>query len=109
MIPQLRPAEVKTARDAASADAPIVLLDVRELPELALSSLPGVTHIPMGAIPRRIDELDPDAAVVVMCHHGVRSMRVALFLKQQGFSDVSNLRGGIDAWSLELDPSVPRY
>jgi len=109
VIPQLRPAEVKAAR-AAAADSPeIVLLDVRELPELALSSLPEVVHIPMGDIPRRLDELDPDSAIVVMCHHGVRSMRVALFLKQQGFSDVSNLRGGIDAWSLELDPAVPRY
>lgn len=101
---------VTQLRDALAAGEKLVLLDVREPQELALASLPGAVHIPMGDIRYRMDELDPDARTVVMCHHGVRSWHVANFLVERGdFSEVQNLAGGIDAWSLDVDPSVPRY
>jgi rhodanese-related sulfurtransferase len=63
----------------------------------------------MGEIPARLQELDPGRPVACLCHHGARSMRVAMFLAQNGFSRVANVAGGIDAWSLQRDPSVPRY
>lgn len=90
-----------------------LLLDVREPWEVetAAISLPGVAakHIPMGRIPERLDELDPSQSIVCICHHGVRSLQVVAFLERQGFESVYNLAGGIDAWSVEVDPSVPRY
>jgi len=88
---------------------PVVLLDVREPEEVALARLPGSVHIPMGEIPGRLHELDPDAQIVVYCHHGIRSANVAAYLVQRDFTDVANLAGGIDAWSLTVDPSLPRY
>lgn len=85
------------------------LLDVREAWELATAALPGASHIPMGEVPDRLDELDPARPVIVLCHHGGRSARVALYLERKGFRDVINLAGGIDAWAREQDPAVPRY
>lgn len=87
----------------------LLLLDVRERDELQVSRVDGALHIPMGDIPTRQQHIDPEKHIVVMCHHGSRSAMVAAFLKRQGFERVSNLRGGIDAWSLEVDPNVPRY
>jgi len=92
----------------ARGDA-IILLDVRELEEVAVARLPNVVHIPMGDIPGRIHELDPDAETVVICHHGIRSANVAQFLAHHDFTCVLNLSGGVDAWSLLVDPTVPRY
>lgn len=86
-----------------------VLLDVREPWEVAHASMPGIVAIPMGQIPGRVDELEPDRPVVCVCHHGMRSMQVAMFLERRGFSDVWNLSGGIDAWSRQVDPSCPTY
>lgn len=86
-----------------------IILDVREPWEIELASVAGVTHIPMGDIPARISELDDNREIVVMCHHGVRSAQVAMYLARNGFDRVSNLSGGIEAWSLCADPSVPRY
>jgi rhodanese-related sulfurtransferase len=86
-----------------------LLLDVREAWEYAHAHLPGSVHIPMGEIPARHGELPAEGPIVVLCHHGVRSLQVAHFLEQRGFAGVYNLRGGIDAWSLEVDPDVPRY
>ena len=90
-----------------------LLLDVREPweVELAAISLPGVAakHMPMGSIPQRLSELDPAQSIVCICHHGVRSLQVVAFLERHGFESVYNLAGGIDAWSVEVDPSVPRY
>jgi len=90
-----------------------LLLDVREPWEVELASiaLPGVAaeHIPMGNIPDRLDDLDPSLSIVCICHHGVRSQQVAAFLERHGFESVYNLAGGIDAWSVEVDPTVPRY
>ena len=86
-----------------------VLLDVREPEEVAIVRLPGAVHIPMGEVPGRLHELDPDKEIIVYCHHGVRSLRVAQFLAQRDFDRVSNLTGGIDAWAIEVEPGMARY
>jgi rhodanese-related sulfurtransferase len=85
-----------------------LLLDVREAWEVQTASLPGITHIPMQEIPARLSELDAGREIVSICHHGGRSMQVAVFLERQGLK-VHNLAGGMDAWSREVDPSVPLY
>ncbi len=87
----------------------VVLLDVRTREENALSSIPGARLIPLQELARRYEELDREAEIVVHCHHGQRSARAAAYLRGQGFSAVHNLLGGIDAWSVEVDPGVPRY
>lgn len=92
-----------------SAGRPFTLLDVRELHEIQTASLPGALHMPMRDVPARAAELPRSQPVVVMCHHGGRSERVTAFLNMQGFEHAVNLDGGIDAWSLRVDPSVPRY
>ena len=86
-----------------------MLLDVREHDELEMAAVAQARHIPMREIPTRLAELDRAVPLVVMCHTGGRSRRVAEFLLGNGFSQVFNLRGGIDAWSTEIDPQVPRY
>ena len=91
----------------ASRPQPL-LLDVREAWEVQTASLAGITHIPMQEIPGRFAELGGDREIVSICHHGGRSMQVALFLERQGLK-VHNLSGGMEAWSREVDPSVPRY
>lgn len=108
-VPELTPAEFIERWPPESKDSEVVLLDVREPDELARASVDGAMHIPMNEIPARLDELDRDKPITVMCHGGARSMRVATFLTAQGFDRVFNLRGGIDAWSREVDSTVPRY
>lgn len=93
----------------AAPGAPPVILDVREGWEVQHCALPRTTHIPMGQIPDRITELQTDQEIVVVCHHGVRSHHVAQFLEQQGFTRLYNLRGGIDAWAREIDPTMATY
>ena len=92
---------------------PLVLLDVRENSERALCAIPAEgLHIPMREVPAQVDAIRATAAqapLVVYCHHGVRSMAVAAWLAGQGINGVSNLDGGIDAWSLRVDPDVTRY
>ena len=86
------------------------LVDVREPWEYEAAHIAGSTHIPMGDVPARFNqELDPEGHIVVVCHHGVRSMNVTAWLRRQGFENVQSLRGGIDRWSREIDPSVPAY
>jgi rhodanese-related sulfurtransferase len=86
------------------------LIDVREPWEFATTSVEGSLLMPMGEVASRAhQELDPEERLVVMCHHGVRSMNVTVWLRNQGFENVQSLRGGIDAWSAEVDPKVPRY
>jgi rhodanese-related sulfurtransferase len=85
------------------------ILDVREPWEVERSALAQAVMIPMRDIPARAGELDRQRPWVVFCHHGARSMQVGLYLEAQGFADVSNLAGGINAWSMLVDPSVPRY
>lgn len=87
----------------------LLLLDVREPVERNFCTIDGSVHIPMAEVPRRLDELDRECDIVVFCHHGARSFQVAAYLKTRGFDRVYNLSGGIDAWSLRVDPSVPRY
>ncbi len=103
---QLSPAQVKRLLDNGER---LVLLDVREPEEVALVRLPGALHIPIGEIAGRLHELDPDADIVVYCHHGIRSANVVAFLRQREFENVANLSGGIDAWAQSVDPSLPRY
>ena len=115
MIEQVRPSELAAWLQSASQDAgrvPVVL-DVREPWELQTASITpaGFTllTIPMNDVPARIAELDPALPVACLCHHGARSQRVASFLAQNGFEQVANIAGGIDAWSAERDAAVPRY
>ena len=88
---------------------PFTLLDVREDDELATAAVDFAVHVPMNSVPERLGELPEGKPIVVMCHGGTRSDRVAKYLRERGFTDVANLEGGIDAWSVEIDPSVPRY
>ena len=88
----------------AQPGAKPVLLDVREGWELNICALPGAMHIPMGQVPTRVEELDPEQEMVVVCHHGVRSLRVAHFLASRGFSKLYNLQGGVDAWPRASGP-----
>jgi rhodanese-related sulfurtransferase len=111
MIEQVRP----SALDAwlRAQPGPAVVLDVREPRELQAASIRPegfeLLAIPMNEIPGRLAELDPDRPVACLCHHGGRSQRVAMYLASNGFATVANVAGGIDAWSLERDASVPRY
>lgn len=90
--------------------APFVLLDVREPWEIETASLKGTLNIPMNDIPMRANnDLDPDAHIVVMCHHGARSLSVAAWLRREGFEQAQSMAGGIEQWSREIDGSVPRY
>jgi rhodanese-related sulfurtransferase len=86
------------------------LIDVREPWEFATTRIDGSVEMPMGEVASRPhQELDPEERLVVVCHHGIRSMNVAVWLRGQGFEQVQSLRGGIDAWSAEVDPAVARY
>ena len=86
-----------------------VLLDVREPWEYAICHLPGTVLIPMRDLPARMNELNQDAEIVVICHHGVRSYHAARYLETVGFGVVINLSGGMAAWAGEVDPAMPRY
>jgi rhodanese-related sulfurtransferase len=89
---------------------PPLLLDVREPWEYATAHIEGSTLIPMNEIPARAhQELDEDSPILVLCHHGARSLSVAAWLRQQGFDKAQSVSGGIDAWSRTIDPTVPRY
>ncbi|MCU0967775.1 MAG: rhodanese-like domain-containing protein [Rubrivivax sp.] len=110
MVTPLRASELPAL---LAGDTPPLLLDVREPWEVALARIapPGAEtlHVPMMQIPMRLAEIDAARPVVCICHHGMRSMQVAVFLERQGHDTVYNLSGGIDAWSREVDPQVPRY
>ena len=86
-----------------------VLLDVREPWEYDKAHIEGALLIPMREVPARVAQIDEAKEVVAICHHGGRSMQVAMFLEKQGFKRVHNLVGGIDAWSRSVDPAVPLY
>jgi rhodanese-related sulfurtransferase len=101
--------EPRALKERIERGEQIVILDVREPFEIELAPFPGATHIPMGDIPARLQELEPDRETVVVCHHGIRSAQVANYLAQSGFERVLNLSGGIDAWSSDADPATPRY
>ena len=95
---------------AACREKRCMLLDVREPWEHEEASIVGSVIMPMGDIPSRAHhELDPESRIIVICHHGVRSMSVTVWLREQGFDLAQSLRGGIDAWSKEVDGTIPRY
>ncbi len=98
--------ELRRMHDAGRA---FVLLDVREDDELRVARIMWAKHIPMAEVPSRLTELPPGGNIIVMCHAGVRSNSVARYLRANGFASVANLAGGIDAWSRDVDPSVPLY
>ncbi len=100
---------VQELQQLRSRGEPVVLLDVREPWEVEIAALPDCLHIPLHEIPPRLKELDTDSAIIVMCKVGGRSQMAAEFLVDQGFTRVSNLRGGIDAWAREIDSSLPTY
>ena len=112
MIDQVRPSDL-AAWFAQNPGAVPVLLDVREPWELQTASVApqGFTlvAIPMNEIPARLSELGEGQRIACLCHHGARSQRVAAFLSQNGFAELANVAGGIDAWSAQHDPAVPRY
>lgn len=105
-VTELDPVEVVARRERGEA---FTLLDVREPWELEICAVAGAVAIPMNQVPDRLAELDPASPVVVMCHHGGRSLRVAHFLAQRGFQQVANLTGGIDAWREQIEPSMRPY
>lgn len=113
MITQVRPSQLSAWLETARALGAPVVLDVREPSELRLASIKAdgfeLVTIPMSVIPPRLNELDPERPIACLCHHGGRSMQVAAFLQAQGFSHLANIAGGINAWSAELDPRIPRY
>ena len=108
MVRQILPHDVKARLDAGE---PVYLLDVRQPEEYVIAHLPGSHLIPLGELTHRAGEVDPPAGVtvVVYCHHGVRSLSGAAILRQFGFENVASMAGGIDAWSVHIDPAVPRY
>ena len=114
MIDQVRPAALSAwIAQAQASDAKAVVLDVREAWELQTASVQpegfALMHIPMGELGHRLAELDPTHSIACLCHHGGRSQRVALFLEQQGFTRLANVAGGINAWAIECDHTIPRY
>lgn len=86
-----------------------VLLDVREPWEFERCHLTGAALVPMRELPVRLAELESDAPIVCICHHGGRSAHAAMFLARQGYGDVYNLTGGVDAWARQIDPAMARY
>ncbi len=101
----LTPEQLRALLDAGAT----TLLDVRGADELALARIDGAVHLPLHELPQRLGELNPQKPIAVLCHHGARSEMAARFLEKNGFGDVSNVVGGIDAWSTQIDPGVPRY
>ena len=91
-----------------SAAQPL-LLDVREAWELNICRIDGSRHIPMQEIPARLQEIDDDVDIVCICHHGMRSAQVAMFLERQGHARLFNLSGGVAAWAATVDPQMPQY
>ena len=106
IIPQMHPLQLKERLDKGDD---IFILDVRETWEHHTARIEGGYLIPLGELIERTQELMAEEEIVVICHHGVRSMHGAQMLKESGFDKVHNLSGGIDAWSQIIDPNVPRY
>jgi rhodanese-related sulfurtransferase len=104
----LRPAELKAWLADSSRPKPL-LLDVREAWEYGLCHIEGALHMPLQSVPARMAELNPAQEIVVICHHGVRSLHAARFLEHNGFTGVINLSGGVDGWAKEADPTMPTY
>lgn len=106
MVREMSAPELKARLDRGDR---LQVVDVREQWELQLARIPDVVHVPMNQVPARVSELSRDVETIVMCHAGARSLRVAHFLVDQGFTNVANLTGGIAAWSEQVDATVPQY
>lgn len=102
----ITPQELK---DRLNRGDKLVLLDVREPYEYSMAKIDGAVLIPLGTLPQSLDKLDQGCEIIAYCHHGMRSADAVGFLAQQGYANVKNLVGGIDAWSIHVDPAVPRY
>jgi len=102
----ISPKELRTRLDKGDK---LVLLDVREQWEYSLAKLDDSILIPLGTLPQSLNLLNRDSEIIAICHHGMRSADATNFLLQQGFQNVKNLVGGIDAWSVQVDGTVPRY
>jgi rhodanese-related sulfurtransferase len=113
MIEQIRPSQLAAWLEKVRPLGEPVVLDVREPWELQTVSVQAqgftLMTIPMNTVPARLSELDPEQPIACLCHHGARSMQVAHFLVGRGFGQVANIAGGIDAWAIELDPTLARY
>ncbi|MEO8345170.1 MAG: rhodanese-like domain-containing protein [Betaproteobacteria bacterium] len=105
---QLGPVELASWRADSLRPAPVIV-DVREPWEVEFCRIEGAVSIPLGQIPTRHGELPADRDLVLVCHHGGRSQQAAMWLERNGRAGVHNLRGGVEAWSLEVDPAMPRY
>jgi rhodanese-related sulfurtransferase len=103
---QITPAKVKALLDRGEK---FLLVDVREPWETQLCAIAGAQLLPMGSVPANLQKLDVEGEVVCYCHHGVRSLDVAAWLRSQGVVGAKSMTGGIDRWSAEIDPTVPRY
>ncbi len=102
----ITPRELKDRLDKGDK---LFILDVREPWEYSMAKIEGSVLIPLGTLPQSLDKLDRNTEIVAHCHHGMRSADAVGFLLQQGFTNVKNLVGGIDAWSIQVDSTVPRY
>jgi rhodanese-related sulfurtransferase len=106
----MRQLEAKELDSWLSTDrASVTLLDVREPWEAALCAIEGSKHIPLNELPGRVAELEPGRPTVLICHHGMRSQVAGAYLAKCGFTDLANLRGGIDAWARTVDPAMAVY
>jgi rhodanese-related sulfurtransferase len=108
VIPQITPPELATWRDDATREPPL-LVDVREPWETAICSIEGSRNVPMAQLPAALPTLPQDRDIVLVCHHGNRSMHVALWLRNAGFDRVHNLHGGVEAWARTVEPAMARY
>jgi rhodanese-related sulfurtransferase len=103
---EVSPAEIKQRMDRGEK---LLLVDVREPWEFEVCRIEGAKLIPMGSVPANLQALDTDEDVICYCHHGMRSLDVAVWLRGQGVASAKSLAGGIERWSQEIDPAVPRY
>lgn len=105
-VPEITPADLNAALESGD---PIEILDVREPDEWRICRIAGSRHVPLSQLAGRLEEVPRDADTVVVCHHGTRSAYVVARLRERGWDRLSNLRGGLDAWAREVDPTMPTY
>jgi rhodanese-related sulfurtransferase len=101
--------EVDDLEKMLKNDETVEILDVREPWEVQVCALTGSIHVPLRQLPESLDRLSPEKPLVVLCHHGMRSLQAVMWLRRNGFDRAMNLAGGIDAWANRIDPSMPRY
>lgn len=105
-VPEIDPIDLSAALEG---DGRIEILDVREPDEWRVCRIEGSRHVPLSELAGRLEEIGKDVETVVVCHHGIRSAWVVARLRERGWERLTNLRGGIDAWAREVDPSMPTY